>query len=337
MSVLPGLNPGLIFAAVLADALWGGKFYRLHPVRAMGGMGRILERSFLARTQRPLPLRLLGILLVTLVSGAFVGGSVVAFWGISCSGLPLASDLLTVLWGYQLLAGRSLEAHVRAVLIPLERGDLPGARRALSSIVGRDTEVLDGAGVIRGALESLSENANDALTAPLFFFYLGGIPALTGYKAVSTMDSQVGYKTPPYRDLGWASARLDDILAFVPARLALVMLLAWFGPGAARDRNVGFGSIVREAWKYRLCHPSPNSGLPMSAFAALLGIRIGGGAVYGGNWVEKPWIGEGRPDLKVEDLRRGIRIFRHFRWGICVLAGILALLPFLFRSGGIFR
>jgi adenosylcobinamide-phosphate synthase len=337
MSGFIGLDPGLVFAAVLADALWGGQFYLLHPVRAMGGMGRMLERSFLGLTQGPFPLRLLGVALVVLVSGTFVGGSVAVLWGLSRSGLPVASDLLTVLWGYQLLAGRSLETHVRAVLAPLEQEDLPGARRALSSIVGRDTEFLDGAGVIRGALESLSENANDALTAPLFFFYLGGIPALMGYKAVSTMDSQVGYKTPPYRDLGWASARLDDILAFVPARLTLVILIAWFGAGAARDRNVGFGSIVREAWGYRMCHPSPNSGLPMSAFAALLGIRMGGGAAYVGRWVEKPWIGEGRSIPTVEDLRKGVRIFRHFRWGLCILAGAVWLVSFLFRSGGVFR
>lgn len=325
-------DPGLVFASVLADTLWGGRFYRWHPVRAMGGMGRILERVFFGWTENPLALRLLGVVLVVAVSGTFGLGCALALWVLSEAGLAPLGAVLTVAFGYLLLAGRSLETHVRDVLVPLEGGDLPGARRALSSIVGRDTERMDAPGVIRGALESLSENANDALVAPLVYFFLGGLPGLAGYKAVSTMDSQVGYKSAPYGDLGWASARLDDLLAFVPARITLVVLVALFGVSAAAERNTTVTAVVREAWKYRMCHPSPNSGLPMSAFAALLGIRLGGGAYYKGGWVEKPWIGEGRSEPTLEDLHKGIRIFRRFRWAICLAAGLVALLPFLVRS-----
>lgn len=328
------IDPGLVFASVLADTLWGGRFYRWHPVRTMGAMGRILERAFFGWTENPLALRLLGVVLVVAVSGTFGFGCALALRILSEAGLAPVGAVLTVAFGYLLLAGRSLETHVRDVLVPLEREDLPGARRALSAIVGRDTERLDAPGVIRGAIESLSENANDALVAPLVYFFLGGLPGLMGYKAVSTMDSQVGYKAHPYRDLGWSSARLDDLLAFVPARITLVVLVVLFGPTAAAGRKTTFMAVVREAWRYRMCHPSPNSGLPMSSFAALLDVRLGGGAYYNGRWVEKPWIGDGRSEPTLDDLRTGLRIFRRFRWGICLASGLVALLPLLVRVEG---
>lgn len=311
----------LLFLAVLGDTLWGGYFYRFHPVVAMGQAGRSLERLFLRSVAPPLVQRWLGVLLVLMIVLPFSISSALILVVLDRAGLAWLAGALTVFWGYQLLAGRSLETHVATVLFFLEKGDLEDARRSLARIVSRDTGMLDRSGVIRGAIESLSENANDALVAPLFYFALGGIPLLMAYKAVSTLDSQVGYKTPPYRDLGWASARLDDLLAFLPARLSLLFLLLLFGAFASKKRNTTFKDLFKEAVSGRLSHPSPNSAHSMSAFAALLGVRLGGGASYGNRWNEKPWIGSGRESLTIEDLSGALSIFRKFRWSVLALTG----------------
>lgn len=311
----------LLFLSVAGDTLWGGHFYRFHPVVAMGMTGRILERLFLRQDASGLVQRWKGVLLVLGVVLPFSCATALLLVMLDRAGLGWMAGALTVFWGYQLLAGRSLETHVSNVLEYLEKDDLAGARQSLSRIVSRDTDRLECSGVIRGAIESLSENTNDALVAPLFYFALGGIPLLMAYKAVSTLDSQVGYKTPPYRDLGWASARLDDLLAFLPARLSLLLLLLLFGYSASKKRRTKFKTLFREALSNRLNHPSPNSGHSMSAFAVLLGIRLGGGASYGNRWSEKPWIGFGRESLTIEDLSGALSIFRKFRWSIFIMAG----------------
>ena len=324
----------LLFLSVLGDTFWGGHFYRFHPVVAMGQTGRTLERLFLRSVRHPLVLKWMGVLLVLGVVLPFSCATALILVFLDRAGLAWISGLLTVFWGYQLLAGKSLETHVAAVLVSLETDDLEGARQSLSRIVSRDTETLERSAVIRGAIESLSENANDALMAPLFYFALGGVPLLMAYKAVSTLDSQVGYKTPPYRDLGWASARLDDLLAFLPARLSLLLLLLLFGYSAAKKRNTQFKALFREALSNRLNHPSPNSAHTMSAFAALLGIRLGGGAFYGNRWIEKPWIGFGRESLTVEDLSGALSIFRKFRWSIFAMTGCATALLYCWRVWG---
>ena len=325
----------LFFLALAGDTWWGGRFYRFHPVVAMGRSGRWLERLILRTVSRPWLLRCLGMVLLFGVVLLFGGGSALFLFFLDHWGEGDLAALLTVFWGYQLLAGKSLEDHVEAVYSSLVTGDLSGARAALARIVGRDTEDLDRSGIVRGAIESLSENANDALVAPLFFFALGGVGLLMAYKSVSTLDSQVGYKYSPYRDLGWASARADDLMAFLPARLSLLLLLGFFGFSAARRRGVSFATICKEAFASRLAHPSPNSAHTMSAFAAFLGIRMGGGASYRKTWTPKPWIGTGREALFPEDLSNALRIYRRFRLALLLLSGVwgAADLFFLHVSG----
>jgi adenosylcobinamide-phosphate synthase len=313
--------PLLFFLALAGDTFWGGRFYRFHPVVAMGRSGRWLERIFLRAGSRPGVLRCFGILLVLAIVLLFGGGSALVLVLLDREGRGDVASVLTVLWGYQLLAGKSLEDHVSDVYAGLASGSLPRARQALSKIVGRDTENLDLSGIVRGAVESLSENANDAFVAPLFFFAFGGLPLLMAYKGVSTLDSQVGYKHAPYRELGWASARADDLLAFLPARLSLLLLVVFFGFSAARRRGLPFRRIFEEALEDRLSHPSPNSAHAMSAFAALLGIRLGGGASYQGTWTPKPWIGTGRETLLAEDLSDALRLFRRFRQALLLFSG----------------
>jgi adenosylcobinamide-phosphate synthase len=263
-----------------------------------------------------------GFLFPIVLSGLFGGGSAVLLWFLRKFIGPAAQTALDIFWSYQLLAARSLYDHVRAVDLALQSEDLERGRLTISRIVGRDTTRLTERGIARGALESLSENANDALVAPLFFLLLGGVPLLMAYKAISTLDSMVGYKNGRYRDLGFASARCDDLLAYLPARLTFVLmmivLLPFILPEDGGAKLFGSDSVLCTALRFRRAHPSPTSGYPMAAYAALLGVRLGGGASYFGHWMEKPVIGTGR-DPGREDLSMGLRLYRMFVFSLIVL------------------
>lgn len=205
------------------------------------------------------------------------------------------------------LAQRSLHDHVAAVRRQLEAGDLAEARLAVGRIVGRDVEGLDAEGVAAAALESLAESFNDGVVAPAFWLAVGGLPGLFAYKAVNTADSLIGHKEPRWRSFGWASARADDAMNLVPARLAGA-LIALAGGG-------GWRTMLRDARK----HASPNAGWPEAAMAGALGVRLGGAASYDGVRVERPLFGEGRaPDAR--DLRRGMGVYV----GACGLLWLLA-------------
>ena len=316
------------------DLLLGERLGFLHPVLLMGRMATAVE-SVLRSSVPPRWLRPAGILLPVLLCGTFGGGSWLILRLVSHALGAGAAALLSVFWAIQLLAARSLSDHVLAVLAPLLSGDGEGARRALSRIVGRDTADLSESDIARGALESLWENANDAVVAPLFFLLLGGVPFLMVYKAASTLDSMVGYRNERYLRIGWASARLDDLLAFIPARLTFLLMFLFLVPflpeGNASCRLWGRGSCLARGWRFRRAHPSPNSGYPIAAFAALRGIRLGGGARYFGQWVEKPPIGEGSEPTPV-DLVAGLFLFRMFVFSLLVLLCFLVL--FWWRSGG---
>jgi len=320
---------------LLLDVVFGERGSFLHPVPLMGRSIALLEkgiRRFVPHSQY----RLAGVLFPVLLSGVFGGGAWLVLHGLRLWAGPVAEKLLEVFWSYQLVAARSLYDHVRAVEEALGRNDLEGSRVALSRIVGRDTRNLEEGEIVRGALESLSENSNDALVVPLFFLLLGGVPLLMVSKAISTLDSMVGYKNDRYRDLGWASARCDDILAFLPARitfgLMMLFLLPFLSKTEGRPKVWGDSSVLKEGFRFRHAHPSPNSGYPMAAFSALLGVRLGGGAFYFGQWTEKPWIGTGR-DPGVEDLSAGLRLYRMFVFSLIILVAGLTVQRGLFFNG----
>lgn len=190
-------------------------------------------------------------------------------------GLALAAELWLLA---TTLAIKGLRDAALAVALPLARGDLTEARRALGQVVGRDTEALEEAEITRGAVETVAENSVDGITAPLFFALLGGVPLALAYKAVNTLDSMVGYRSARYADFGYASARLDDLANWLPARLtALAMCLGGLAVGGARRRGA-MAAVVREAPR----HPSPNSGWPEAMMARLLGVQLGGTNRYAG-------------------------------------------------------
>ena len=203
-----------------------------------------------------------------------------------------------------LLAARALQKESMAVCPPLAAGDLAGAREAVSRIVGRDTQRLDEAGVVKAAVETVAENTSDGVTAPLLFLALGGLPLGMVYKAVNTMDSMVGYRNERYRWFGTAAARLDDVLNWIPARLSGLMmcLAAALLPGCSGRR------ALRVFFRDRRKHSSPNSAHTEAACAGALGVQLAGDAWYFGKKVSKPTIGDGLRPVERADVARACRL-----------------------------
>jgi len=204
---------------------------------------------------------------------------------------------------YTTLATHSLFSESFAVLRALREGDLEGARRSLAMIVGRDTDHLDEAGIVRAVVETVAENASDAVVAPLFYAFLGGAPLALAYKAVNTLDSMFGYKDERFLHFGWASAKLDDLANYVPARLtgALMVLAAWH---LRMDWRAAWRVMVRDGRK----NPSPNSGIPEAAAAGALGVQLGGINFYFGKPSAKEMIGDRVKELEREDITRAHRL-----------------------------
>ncbi|QTD56764.1 adenosylcobinamide-phosphate synthase CbiB [Parasphingorhabdus cellanae] len=194
------------------------------------------------------------------------------------------------------LAQRSLYIHVRGVMIPLKQGDMAQARKALSMIVGRDTDHLDEQAIASAATESLAESFCDGIVAPAFWFLIAGLPGLFVFKAISTADSQIGHLDARYRHFGWAAARADDVMNFLPARIA-GFLICIAAPG-------GWRIMFRDARK----HLSPNAGWSEAAMAGALHVQMGGGAFYDGEWIERQALGDG-PRPQVQQLSGALAIY----------------------------
>jgi adenosylcobinamide-phosphate synthase len=266
------MKPWEFGAAVALDLALGDPRWLPHPVRAIGWM--IAKGEVLVR-RSGVPLRVGGIVLCS--------GVVAITAGLVHATLPYAN----IYWAYSFLALRSLDFEATKVIRTLQTGSLSAAREQLAMIVGRDTAHLDEAGIVRAVVETVSENFGDGVVAPVFYLALLGPVGMAAYKAVNTLDSMVGYKDERYRELGWASARLDDLLNFIPARLAALTVwsVAWLvGLNTMRSVRVTF----RDAHK----QPSPNSGWPEAAFAGALGVQLGGANMYRGVVSSKEHLGD---------------------------------------------
>jgi len=277
------VNGWLLLGAFGLDLLLGDPRGWPHPVVWIGRLIGRLEAFWAGLLGR-----------CRLAGGLLTGSTLLLAGGAAWGGIALAGALhpwlrgAVVLWlAWTCLALRSLHRESLEVVRLLEAGDLEAARRALAMIVGRDTAELDEAGILRAAIETVAENTSDGVVAPLFYLLLGGPVLGVLYKAASTLDSMVGYKSDRYREVGWASARLDDLLNLVPARLTgLFMALA-----AVPLRLDAFGALRimrRDGRKPQ----SPNAGIPEAAVAGALGIALGGPAVYAGRPVAKPTLGD---------------------------------------------
>jgi adenosylcobinamide-phosphate synthase len=308
----------VLLAALLLDLAFGDPpwlWRRVpHPVVLLGRLIEMIERHLLVPGLSRARKRRRGVLLVALVLLACLAVA-----------LPLAS--LARLWPpllaveavlmATLLAWRNLAQHVAAVARELEQS-LDRGRGAVAHIVGRDPGSLDTAGVGRAAIESLAENYSDGVVAPLFWGLLFGLPGMLAYKAVNTLDSMVGHRSERYREFGWASARLDDLLNLVPARLSGVLIA--LGAALVRDARpvAALRTMLRDAPRHR----SPNAGWPESAMAGALGLRLAGPRRYGGVQVDDAWMGDGRADVTGGDIRRGLVLARAAH---CLLIGSLGV------------
>ncbi|WP_312782156.1 adenosylcobinamide-phosphate synthase CbiB [Brevundimonas sp.] len=288
-------TPWIVAGALLLEGAVGWPRRLPHPVVWVGGLIAGMERAWNGPERSEKARRAFGVATV-LILIAVAGG---AGWGLErlAASAPFWPGLALVLvCGATGLAARSLLDHVRAVAKPLTAGDLPAARLAVSMIVGRDVEAMGEGEVAVAALESLAESFCDGVVAPVFWFLVGGLPGLFAYKAVNTADSMIGHMEERWRAFGWAAARTDDVMNWIPARIAggLIALGGWQG--------------WRIMWRDARKHASPNAGWTEAAMAGALRVRLGGPVRYDGVVADRPDFGDWAPP-RAHDLRRGLRVY----------------------------
>lgn len=301
---------------LLLDLLFGDPRWMPHPVVAMGKMITGLEKALRKRFGKaPRGELCAGACLAVFLPVFWFAVPALCLWGLGLLH-PLLRFFLHAFWCWQVLALHDLRKESMAVYERLRAGDLPGARRAVSYIVGRETAQLSAEGVTKAAVETVAENTSDGVVAPLLFLAIGGAPLGLAYKAINTMDSMIGYKTPRYLFFGRAAAKLDDAANFVPARLtALLMILCCAAPGFSMR-----GAF--HVWRRDRFHqPSPNAGQAEAACAGGLGVQLGGPARYFGVAVEKKTIGDALRPITPEEIRRANVLL----YGTSLLAAVLFL------------
>lgn len=306
---------GALALGFLVDLLVGDPHGWPHLIRGFGFLIAALERVLYPMKNK----RAGGTLLVVVVLLLSVGlPALLLFfvWRVS----PWLYIVIETVFCWQILATKSLRDESRAVYAKLASGDLPGARKAVSMIVGRDTDALDAAGVTRAAVETVAENASDGVAAPLFYMLLGGAVLGCLYKAANTMDSMVGYKNERYLDFGRTAARLDDALNFIPARLC-----AWVMIFAAQLCGMDAGNALRIYRRDKRNHASPNSAHTEAVMAGALRVRLAGDAYYFGKLCKKPYIGDAQRAIEAADIQRAHKL-------LYVTAYLLLMLSLAFRG-----
>jgi adenosylcobinamide-phosphate synthase len=305
---------GEVAAALALDALVGEPPEPIHPTVWMGRVISAFERRAVG-LESSHGRRLAGIVLAATVP--------VLVYLSARSSLGLTPRLLRPAVGVAListtLSMRGLAEAAGAVERGLRAGDLEHGRMEVGEMVGRDTERLAASEVARAAVESVAENASDGVVAPMIYGLLLGVPGALAYRAINTLDSMVGYRKGPYEELGWASARLDDLANLVPARATALAVAVVSGTPA---------QTLETARRYGPLTSSPNAGWAEAAFAGALGLRLGGPNVYGGVVREGPVLGDGRSP-RPDDIRRAVQLLRR----CCVLLAAVAVLIGALRRG----
>jgi len=293
-------------AGIVADRMVGEPPVQPHPVVAFGRVMRATERRLYADARGP--------------------GMAHAAAGIGLGIAAGATVRSTSVATYLAVAGRALDEAADAVARPLLAGDLEAARDLLPALVGREPAGLDAKEMARAVVESLAENTVDAVVAPALWAALAGAPGALGYRAANTLDAMVGHHSARYERYGWASARLDDVANWVPARAtgALVALV--------RPRRAG--AVWATVRSHASAHPSPNAGVAEAAFAAALGLRLGGVNRYGERVELRPYLGDGRP-AEPEDIAPAARLARDVAMALAALLAAGATVPWrpLIRRG----
>ena len=305
-----------VLGGFVLDAVFGDPAWLPHPVVLMGKCISKLEKALRARFPKTQQGELLAgaVLAFCLPVGTFLVTSAVCLLAAKIS--PWLGLAVQMFWCGQALAAKGLVQESRNVYGELVKPDLPAARKAVSRIVGRDTENLTAEGVTKAAVETVAENASDGVIAPLLYMLLGGAPLALTYKAVNTMDSMVGYKNETYLYFGRAAAKLDDVANYIPSRLAALL---WVAAAALT------GSDAKGAWRIwrrdRRNHASPNSAQTESACAGALGVQVAGPAYYFGEYYPKPTIGDALRPIEPQDILRADRMM----YAASILALVLGL------------
>jgi adenosylcobinamide-phosphate synthase len=289
----------LIAMAIDAAIGWPARLYAVvgHPVTWIGRLIRWLDLHMNHDSAADITRRIagicaaLGVIGLTAVSTLILQSALPSNWpGILIGGI--------LAWPF--LAARSMYTHVADVISPLQSNDLPQARFAVSMIVGRNTAVLDAPGIARAAMESLAENTSDGIVAPLFWGAIFGLPGIATYKAINTLDSMIGHRSHRFECFGWASARIDDVVNLIPARLTgLIFALVSNAPRRA----------LTVMWRDAGLHRSPNAGWPEAAMAAGLNVRLSGPRVYEDHVADEPWVNAGAPDPDAAALKQGLALY----------------------------
>ncbi|OPL08107.1 MAG: hypothetical protein AVO33_02110 [delta proteobacterium ML8_F1] len=280
----------------------------IHPVEVMGGLIVWIENRLYEAFQW-IPMRVKGLILLSSVGG-------LSYW------LPrlalevsFSEDLLWTYFTWTGLGIHSLYRHGSEVSEALMKGP-EEARQKLALFVSRDTLTLDDKGIQRGTVESLAENTNDGIIAPVFYLLVGGIPLMMLYKAVNTLDAMVGYKNERYTQYGFFSAKMDDVMNLIPARITGLLLVA-----SALLLGFDWRRALKTMLRDASLHESPNAGYPESAVAGALGIALGGPGAYHGRLKEKPWLGDSLREIEIGDIKR--------TQSMMLVTAVLGLIPLI--------
>lgn len=290
-----GLPPAILILAFVLDSAIGDPRWLPHPVRIIGfgisGAEKVLRNFF----KSPFAQKIAGILLVLIIVLPVFALTYLLLDAVRSfsSGIVISLSAVFIIYlTSSTIAIKDLIRSAKLVIDALQTGNLEQARALLSMIVGRDTEKLSEDDVLKATIESISENLSDGVVAPLFYLVIGGLPFALTYKAINTLDSMVGYKNQRYINIGWASAKLDDYVNYIPARITgiFIVLSTAIVFRSLSIARIALQTMLRDGGN----HISPNSGVPEAALAGGIGVKLGGPSTYGGVLVKKPYIGESR-------------------------------------------
>lgn len=288
-----------------------------HPVGWIGRLIAALDRALNREAWSAAARRLAGVAALVIVLAVTVTVALCIDWALR----PLPFGILWIaLVASSLIAQRSLHEHVAAVAEGLETAGIEAGRAAVGRIVGRDTAVLDEAGISRAAIESLAENFSDGIVAPVFWLGAGGLAGGAAYKAANTADSMIGHRTPRHQAFGWAAARFDDLINLPASRLSALLLIA----AAALLPGASPVNAWRAVWRDAGGHRSPNAGWPEAAMAGALGLSLAGPRIYGGVEVPDVFMGQGRRAATADDIRKALALYRRADLLLILLVAILA-------------
>lgn len=295
------MNIVSIYIGYILDLIIGDPYSFPHPVRFIGSLIKLVEKQIrkLAKTDKALKLGGFILWIITVGTTYLVTYCILKVFSFNRVAFMVMNSIII----YTTLATKCLKDEAIKIYNVLKTKDIKKSRKQLSYIVGRDTANLSEAEIIRATVETVAENTVDGIVAPMFYAFLGGAPLAMAYKAVNTLDSTVGYKNDKYKDLGFASAKIDDIANYIPARISVVLM-------TIGSLLVGYDykNCMKISIRDRKNHKSPNCAYSEGAVAGALGIQLGGTNIYFGKAVYKPTIGDKTREIETEDIKRTNRI-----------------------------